>query len=110
MSMSNPDSTSDWGVKRVCPETGKRFYDLHKTPIVSPYTGKIVPVEAHDRREEAGIAALKAKAAKKVDDDDDLLVDDEDDAVEVDDELLEDDDDDTVALDDLADVATDDDD
>ena len=27
-----------WGVKRVCPETGKRFYDLNKDPIVSPYT------------------------------------------------------------------------
>lgn len=107
MSMSNPE----WGVKRVCPETGKRFYDLNKSPVVSPYTGKIVPIDAQDRREEAGIAALKAKAASKIaDDDDDLLVDDEDDAVEVDDELLEDDDDDTVALDDLADVASDDDD
>ena len=104
--MSNPD----WGVKRLCPETGKRFYDLHKTPIISPYTGKIVTVESHDRREEAGVAALKAKANAKVENDDDLLVDDDDDAVEVDDELLEDDDDETVALDDLADVASDDDD
>lgn len=101
----------EWGVKRVCPITGKRFYDLNKTPIISPYTGKVVPVDSHDRREEAGVAALKAKASAKInDDDDDLLVDDEDDAVEVDDELLEDDDDDTVALDDLADVASDDDD
>jgi uncharacterized protein (TIGR02300 family) len=106
MSMSNPE----WGVKRVCPETGKRFYDLNKNPVVSPYTGKIVPIDAQDRREEAGIASLKAKAASAIEDDDDLLVDDEDDAVEVDDELLEDDDDDTVALDDLADVASDDED
>lgn len=28
------------GTKRVCPETGKKFYDLNKDPIVSPYTGK----------------------------------------------------------------------
>jgi uncharacterized protein (TIGR02300 family) len=31
------------GVKRVCPETGKKFYDLNKDPIVSPYTGKSYP-------------------------------------------------------------------
>ncbi len=27
------------GTKRVCPETGRKFYDLNKDPIVSPYTG-----------------------------------------------------------------------
>jgi uncharacterized protein (TIGR02300 family) len=26
------------GTKRTCPETGKKFYDLGKDPIVSPYT------------------------------------------------------------------------
>jgi len=31
------------GTKRVCPETGKKFYDLDKDPIVSPYTGKEYP-------------------------------------------------------------------
>ena len=34
----------EWGVKRVCPETGKRFYDLGKDPITSPYTGKEYPL------------------------------------------------------------------
>jgi uncharacterized protein (TIGR02300 family) len=34
------------GTKRVCPETGRKFYDLNKEPVISPYTGKIVPVEA----------------------------------------------------------------
>ena len=29
----------EWGVKRVCPSTGKRFYDLNRKPIISPYTG-----------------------------------------------------------------------
>jgi uncharacterized protein (TIGR02300 family) len=33
------------GTKRVCPETGRKFYDLNKDPVISPYTGKIVPVE-----------------------------------------------------------------
>ena len=32
----------EWGVKRICPTTGKRFYDLNKDPIVSPYTGEVV--------------------------------------------------------------------
>ncbi|MFN4058580.1 MAG: TIGR02300 family protein [Roseinatronobacter sp.] len=103
--MSNPE----WGVKRVCPETGKRFYDLNKSPIISPYTGKVVTIDVFDRRD-AAIASMTEKSKKVLkDDDDDLLVDD-DAAVDVDDELLEDEDDDTVALDDLTDVAGDDDD
>jgi hypothetical protein len=32
------------GTKRVCPETGRKFYDLNKDPIVSPYTGKEYPI------------------------------------------------------------------
>lgn len=28
------------GTKRVCPTTGRKFYDLNKDPIVSPYTGE----------------------------------------------------------------------
>jgi len=32
------------GTKRECPETGKRFYDLNKDPIVSPYSGKEYPL------------------------------------------------------------------
>ena len=35
---------SELGTKRVCPETGRKFYDLGKTPVVSPYTGKAVPI------------------------------------------------------------------
>ena len=38
------------GTKRVCPETGRKFYDLNKDPVISPYTGKIVPVEAPTAR------------------------------------------------------------
>jgi uncharacterized protein (TIGR02300 family) len=33
------------GTKRVCPDTGRKFYDLNKDPVISPYTGKVVPVE-----------------------------------------------------------------
>jgi uncharacterized protein (TIGR02300 family) len=34
----------DLGTKRVCPDTGRKFYDLNKTPVISPYTGKVVPI------------------------------------------------------------------
>ena len=32
------------GTKRVCPETGRKFYDLNRDPIVSPYTGQSYPL------------------------------------------------------------------
>ncbi|CAH1661942.1 MAG: TIGR02300 family protein [Chelatococcus sp.] len=31
------------GTKRVCPTTGRKFYDLNKDPIVSPFTGESFP-------------------------------------------------------------------
>jgi uncharacterized protein (TIGR02300 family) len=34
---------SQLGTKRIDPETGRKFYDLNKDPIVSPYTGKSYP-------------------------------------------------------------------
>lgn len=33
----------DRGTKREDPDTGKKFYDLNRDPIVSPYTGKSYP-------------------------------------------------------------------
>jgi uncharacterized protein (TIGR02300 family) len=47
------------GTKRVCPETGRKFYDLNKDPVISPYTGKVVPIEplARSRPEPAAAAA-----------------------------------------------------
>lgn len=36
----------DLGTKRVCPTTGRKFYDLNKTPIISPYTGQVVTIAA----------------------------------------------------------------
>ncbi|MBR1216723.1 TIGR02300 family protein [Bradyrhizobium sp. U87765 SZCCT0131] len=32
------------GTKRICPTTGKKFYDLNKNPVISPYTGEVVPI------------------------------------------------------------------
>lgn len=34
---------SDLGTKRICPVTGKKFYDLGRDPVVSPYTGQSYP-------------------------------------------------------------------
>ena len=33
----------DRGTKREDPETGRKFYDLNRDPIISPYTGKSYP-------------------------------------------------------------------
>lgn len=32
------------GTKRIDPETGRKFYDLNRDPIVSPYTNKSYPL------------------------------------------------------------------
>jgi uncharacterized protein (TIGR02300 family) len=36
------------GAKRVCPTTGRKFYDLNKDPIVSPYSGESWPRTAFE--------------------------------------------------------------
>lgn len=102
----------EWGTKRVCPTTGKRFYDLNRTPIVSPYTGEIVDIESARRKMAASVISRVTpdKDDVLVDDleaDDDLLEAGVTDDTELDDDLLEDDADDNVSLDDLADVAGD---
>ena len=106
----------EWGVKRVCPTTGKRFYDLNNNPIISPYSGEVVVVDVSKSRMIAADAedanTKKMREAKTDSDEDDVLdVDDVD--VDLDDDILEDDDvddDDDVSLDEIADVATNDDD
>ena len=104
---------AEWGVKRICPTTGKRFYDLNRSPIVSPYTGEIVDIESARRKMAAAVISRSVPEKDDevlVDDleaDDELLVPGVADDAELDDELLEDDADDTVSLDDLADVAGD---
>jgi len=105
----------EWGTKRLCPTTGKRFYDLNADPIVSPYSGLIVTVDTGKTRtmvadaEDAQTKKLKAK-----DEDDEIVLDDDDDDdddVDLGDDVLdEDDDDDSVSLEELGDVAAKDDD
>ncbi len=106
----------EWGTKRLCPTTGKRFYDLNRNPIVSPYTGEVVILDTGNKSRTALADKPDKKSAKSedvVEDEAEVLVDDDDDDadVELEDDLLDDDDDDdSVALDDIADVPADDDD
>ena len=101
----------EWGVKRVCPTTGKRFYDLNRDPIVSPYTGEVVEFDTGKTRmiaaDREDAETVKAKANSG---DEDIVLDD-DDAVDMDlgDDVLDDEDDnDNVSLDEIADVGSDD--
>jgi uncharacterized protein (TIGR02300 family) len=55
------------GTKRVCPTTGRKFYDMNKDPIISPYTGMVVPVAvapARGRPAEVKAAAAPVAAAE----------------------------------------------
>ncbi|QFU07832.1 Protein of unknown function (FYDLN_acid) [Rhodobacteraceae bacterium THAF1] len=99
----------EWGTKRVCPTTGKRFYDLNRNPPVSPYTGEVVPLDT-GKSNRTMLADKADKNAKKdqVEDDEDVVLDDDEDAdLAVADDVLDedDDDDDNVSLDEIADVA-----
>ena len=103
----------EWGTKRICPTTGRPFYDLGASPIVSPYTGEVVTLDT-GKTNRTMVADKADKASKVIEDDeeDDVILDDDDDAdVDLGDDVLDDDDDDDdVSLDDIADVSADDDD
>jgi uncharacterized protein (TIGR02300 family) len=84
--MSNV-ARSELGTKRVCPKTGKKFYDLDKDPIVSPYTGDVIPRSFYEPQiskaaalaavaTAAAAAAAAARPVPTAEDDGDLPVDD----------------------------------
>ena len=60
------------GTKRIDPETGRKFYDLNKDPIVSPYTGKSYPRSYFESgsaivvEEEEEAEAVKAVDAEEI--------------------------------------------
>ena len=83
------------GTKRIDPETGRKFYDLNKDPIVSPYTGKSYPRSYFD----SGEAKVEEEEVEEKE------VDSED-AVET--VSLEDADDEAKGGDDLPDLGDDD--
>jgi len=53
---------SELGTKRVCPDTGRKFYDLNKSPVISPYTGKVVPIAPAPRARPEPVAVAPVRA------------------------------------------------
>ncbi|CAN7574267.1 TIGR02300 family protein [Aminobacter sp. LjRoot7] len=90
---------SELGTKRVDPETGRKFYDLNKDPIVSPYTGKAYPRSYFDDGKIAAILEEEEEVEAKE-------LDAEDEGAEV--VSLEDADDEAKGGDDLPDLDDDD--
>jgi uncharacterized protein (TIGR02300 family) len=88
------------GTKRIDPETGKKFYDLNKDPVVSPYTGKSYPLSFFA---ETSAAAVLEKVAEE---DEVPEVDTESETVEI--VSLEDADDEAAGGEELPDLGDDD--
>ncbi len=91
---------AELGTKRVCPETGKKFYDLNKDPIVSPYTGKTYPLSYF---EETAVAVVMEKAQEE-----DEIAEVDTESTEVELVSLEDADDEVAAGEDIPDIGDDD--
>ncbi len=102
----------EWGTKRACPDTGRRFYDLNRNPVISPYTGESYDLafftgeksqsSMSDKDDKAMLANVSSdEMSNQVDSLDEASED-----VTIGEELLEDDDDgdETVALEEIADV------
>jgi uncharacterized protein (TIGR02300 family) len=112
---------SDLGTKRICPTTGKKFYDLNKNPVISPYTGEVVPIapvvapRARGDAARATAAAATAEAAPEPTEAEELVpleeadaeentgkvkavVPESEDDIEIDETIEDDDDDDSTFI------------
>ena len=97
------------GTKRVDPETGRKFYDLNKDPIVSPFTGKEYPLsffEAIKAAPSRSRAAAAPRAEDETENENTEVADTDEETVSINDI----DEDDDSGKDDLPDVDGDDDD
>ncbi len=54
---------AELGTKRTDPDTGKKFYDLNRDPVVSPYSGKSWPRSFFDENS----VAVKMEQAEEED-------------------------------------------
>lgn len=90
---------AELGTKRIDPETGRKFYDLNRDPIVSPYTGKSYPLSFF---EETSVA----KVFEKEEEEDVAEVDTENTEVEL--VSLEEADDEAAGGDEIPDLGDDD--
>jgi uncharacterized protein (TIGR02300 family) len=91
---------AELGTKRTDPETGKKFYDLNRDPVVSPYSGKSYPLSFFAENS----AAVKMEQAEE---EDVQEVDTENPDVEL---VAHDDSDEAAAGDDIPDIGDDEDD
>lgn len=85
----------EWGLKRICPHCGARYYDMKKTPPVCPSCGTVFDPETltKSRRSRAAVEEKARKAAPAPEALDDLPIvpdDGEDVLIEDADELGED--------------------
>ena len=88
------------GKKRVCPTTGKKFYDLNKDPIVSPYTGELLnKVNIEDQEKEKIEAIIENevdetevnRAEENIEEIDNVIENDEEESIpEIDEETIPD--------------------
>ena len=89
---------AELGTKRTDPDTGKKFYDLNRDPVISPYTGKSWPLSFFE----------ETSASKEVPEEDEVAeVDTENTEVEL---VSLEDADEAAAGDDIPDIGDDDDD
>lgn len=87
---------TDLGTKRTDPDNGKKFYDLNRDPVISPYTGKSWPLSFFQ----------ETSAAKEIPEEEEVAeVDTENTEVEL--VSLEDADEAAVAGDDIPDIGDD---
>ncbi|MGI6856313.1 TIGR02300 family protein [Mesorhizobium sp. 1B3] len=89
------------GTKRIDPETGRKFYDLNKDPIVSPYTGKSYPRSYFESGNDTSIEDEDDTEQKELGDEESVEVvslEDADDEAKGGDDLPDLDDDDDVDL------------
>ena len=57
----------EWGVKRICPSCGARYYDLHRDPIICPKCGtQYDPEVLLKTRRKAPVQPVEPEVVKKV--------------------------------------------
>ena len=89
------------GKKRVCPTTGKKFYDLNKDPAISPYTGELLNiVNIEDQEKEKIVEAIAEtevdetevnSAEENIEEIDNVIENDEEESIpEIDEETIPD--------------------
>jgi len=89
---------AELGTKRTDPDTGKKFYDLNRDPVVSPYTGKSWPLSFFEENS-------AAKKMEQAEEEDVQEVDTENTEIEM---VSTDDNDDGNSGDDIPDIGDDD--